>query len=146
MFTRGWLREVAYGRSDLTLADLPDLLNPGKHGFQAQYQTRSFLMQYAQLRAFFPQPVTPQTVVQGYGEAIQFGEVILPEKLGELYDDRDPNVWPDLPGGHTPYVMLRSTSLEDLRDRSPTSRAILLKDFMFDDIRDVVRASHKGDV
>jgi hypothetical protein len=146
MFTRGWLREVAYGDLALRLADLPALLNQSDHGFSAQYQANSPQMQNPELRAFFPAPVTPGTGVHGYGEDIQFGDVLLPEKLGELYDDHNPGTWPNVPGGGTPYVLLGSTQLGDLRNRSPTSPAILLKDFMHDDIRDLVKALQEREV
>jgi hypothetical protein len=139
MFTRGWLREFTYGDPSLRLADVPRMLNEPPRGFAARYRTKSPQMENACVGHFFPPPVDEDVVVRGYGEHILFGEMILPEGLGRLYDDRDPDLWPPFRGGASPFVVLSSTELEVLRDRSPGSRAVLMRDFLFDDIRDLLR-------
>jgi hypothetical protein len=144
MFTRAWLRQFAYEKGSVKFVDLPNLLGSSL-GFSARYRSNSPVMKNAVVGAFFPPRVQPINIVRNYGTVISFGEVILPERLGQLYDDFEPELWPEVRAGATPYVLLGSTDPADLRDRSPGSPAVLLRDFLFNEVRDVVKAFHAGD-
>jgi hypothetical protein len=134
MFTRGWLREVAYSPEDPEFAALADLLNQGNWGFHARFQTNCRAMEHARLRQFFPPPVTPAKAVRGYGERITFGQVIPPEKLGELYDDRGPGRHEGSEDLRGAYVLLNAAQPRAFEDRrlslSPKSAAIEQFGFM----------------
>jgi hypothetical protein len=132
MFTRAWLREVVYGKGDVSLRELARRLQRPDAGFEADFRTKSALMEEATLRSFFPGPIKASDVVKGYSAntPISFGEVILAEEVGELYDDR---------GGRGAYVLLKSTADEALRDRSPTSPAVRERGLLFEDVLDVAR-------
>jgi hypothetical protein len=132
MFTRAWLRETAYSTKNPTFSELAVSLNAGNRGFKAEFFTKCPGMEAARLRDFFPTCVKPSDPVRGYPGNISFGEIVLFDSLGELYDDLgDDTDLPMKPDGGPPgaFVLVDSRN-GSFHDRSRSSSCIVDKGFM----------------
>jgi hypothetical protein len=139
MFGRGFLLEVAYSQRNLRFRELTACLNDGKHrGFHAQFWTNSTDMKNASLRNFFPPFVSDSTPVAHYccsgEEPITFAQLILPNRLGTLYDDRGDDTGLPVASNQVSqgaFVLIHThCPPQVLADRSPKSHAIIEKGFL----------------
>jgi hypothetical protein len=132
MFSRALLREAAYMEEDILLADLPVRINGPGREFNAEFQTNSDLMRGATFRQFFPPFVRPGQAVMNSRHPITFGQVILDDEVGQLYDDRSAETFEhETETSCGAYVLLKSTKPDDLANRSPKSPAVQQTGFLF---------------
>jgi hypothetical protein len=89
MFSRAELREVVYATDDPSFTALVGRLNVGEaedpsRGFDAEFLPNGPVAAAWRLREFFPGPVSPD---DRDANDVPFCDIVLPEALGEVYDD-----------------------------------------------------------
>jgi hypothetical protein len=127
MFSRAGLREVAYSPADLPLMALVGVLNVGQakdpsRGFDAEFLPNGPVAAAWHLREFFPGPVSPD---DQDADGVHFRDIVLPEALGEVYDDTltfKERIREGGPGIGAGYVQINSKN--GLDDRHVGSKCI----------------------